>query len=267
MLRPGKGSNGLPTSYGSNGSNGAGGGAGGGYSYNNGGYGGYGSSSGGSGGFGVSAGYDNGGGIQTSASRKRNGMGSKYSKPGKGGMDIKFIVACIVAGVFFITTLSYRSSATTVLKKLDATSVDDAIKTKERLEREKSRWQREAQSQAENQRRFKDTMRDLETENRKLKTEKTALEQQQATGSAMSKVEAQTLKSREQALVNQVYLLQNATARESRREAVERCVCFRDSDDDDDDDALRYSSIVLSSAPIAAVVVPGVVIFIPFLFQ
>uniref|UniRef100_A0A6U1QBG3 PPIase cyclophilin-type domain-containing protein n=1 Tax=Cyclophora tenuis TaxID=216820 RepID=A0A6U1QBG3_CYCTE len=43
-----------------------------------------------------------------------------------------------------------------------------------------------------------------------------------ALGAALSKVEESKLRAREEALRKQVYLLQNATVRESRREAVER---------------------------------------------
>jgi len=218
MLRPGKTTNGLPTNVYGAGAGGYGG------SYGQGGgdgrYGGYSSSS-----YGASSGgaYDT---YPTPAASPRHGV------PRKGkSLDIasilknKLVWAGVVALLFLGTTFYYRRQSSAILSKLHATSIDQAIGMFQQVEREKVRFAKEAQNLREAQARLKDTVRHLEAENRDLRKSKDELRvkyEGDLGTKALASEEELKLKAREEAWRKQVHVLQNATSRESAREAKAR---------------------------------------------
>jgi hypothetical protein len=226
MLRPGKTNNGLPTSnYGA----GTGGSYSGSYggSYGQGGgqqggsYGGYSSSN-----YGVSSGgaYDT---YPPPTASPRHGVPKKKGKSYSIAdlLTDKFVWAALVAFLFMGTTLYYRGQSSSILSKLEAKSIDQAIGSFEKIEREKTRLEKEALSTNDAQRKFKDTIRNLEMENRELRKSKDELRIKYETDAGGGKINTEDetkLKAREEAWRKQVYVLQNATSRESAREARAR---------------------------------------------
>mmetsp|Transcript_11202 Transcript_11202/g.17323 ORF Transcript_11202/g.17323 Transcript_11202/m.17323 type:complete len:472 (+) Transcript_11202:218-1633(+) len=217
-------------------------GYGGGYANN-----GYGSSSSG-GGFGVGSGaasYNDSSPYNSSSNRMSlsggGGSKKKYSKGG-GGMPFsfdKFVVACIIAGLFLVLTVYYRSSYNSVLSKFHTQSVMDAVKNYEKMESEKKRYEYEARANREKQDSLRTTIREMEKSSRDMTKKYRDLETQlqrerdhrgnqvelsEEHREAYLEVEGERnyLSKREKAWMDQVYVLQNATQRESTRAVMER---------------------------------------------
>lgn len=223
------------SSYGGAGYGGAGGGgdsSSGGYSSGNsnggsGGYSGYGGNTGG-GGFGVGSGaaaYSDS--PYGSTNRSSMTKGKKNKKSGAAFSPLamlldKFVLALLLAIVFMATTLYYRSRHQVVLEKFHVTSIMDAVQSYERLEKDKKRFQKEAGSNTDQQRNFKNTIRDLEKQNRELRKASEDVKMKYEASGGLGVEESEKLKAREQAWKKQVQLLQNATSRESKRAVTER---------------------------------------------
>lgn len=207
------------------GSSGGGGGGGGGSHYS-----GYGSSTGGGGGFGVGMGEAYGESSYGGAADSRSSLKGKKKRPGSSSpvslallMD-KFVIALIVALLSLGMTMYYRSQYKLVLNKFHVQSISEAVKSYERLEQEKKRFQREAISGKETDRNLKNTIRELEKTNRELRKQQDELKVRYEASGGMGVEESEKLKAREGAWKKQVQLLQNATQRESKRAVMERYV-------------------------------------------
>lgn len=201
---------------------------------------GYGSSAGG--GIGLPSGaasYNDSSPYNSSANRMSlsgggGGSKKKYSKRG-GGMPFsfdKFVVACIISGLFLVLTLYYRSSYNSVLSKFHTQSVMDAVKNYEKMESEKKRYEYEARASREKQDSLRTTIREMEKSSREMTKKYRDLESQLHQNNGLSdehkeaylEVEGERnyLSKREKAWIDHVYVLQNATQIESTRAVMER---------------------------------------------
>ena len=184
-------------------------------------YSGYGNSSGG-GGFGVGMGEAYGGEYGTSSKGKKKKTANHISF--RFLMD-KFIITVLLALLFLGATIFYRSQYKIILEKFHVQSIMDAVKSYDKLEVEKKRYQKESLSYKESDRQLKNSMRDLEKTNRDLKKQQEELKLKFDVG-GMGLEESEKLKAREEAWKKQVQLLQNATQRESKRAVMERYVIY-----------------------------------------
>jgi len=222
-------------SQGGGGYSNSGGNSGGGYS----GYGSSGSNNGGSnssgggsgsGGFGVGSGAAGGyGDSPYGASSNRSSIkGKKNKKRGYSSsfslsfLWDKFILLIFLAIALGATTLYYRSRHNAILDKFHVQSIMDAVKSYDKMEKDKKRFQKEAASGTDQHRQFKNTIRDLEKQNRELKKAAQDVKVKYEASGGMGLEESEKLKAREVGWRKQVQLLQNATSRESKRAVTER---------------------------------------------
>ena len=230
----GAGAGGYSSHGGYGGAAGGAAGAGGGYGYGSSGgggggssYSGYGSSTGG--GFGVGMGEAYGG--ESSSYDSRSSLKGKKKRSGATSLPVslallmdKFVIAVVVALLLFGMTMHYRSQYKLILSKFHVQSIVEAVKSYERLEQDKKRFQREAMSGKETDRNLKNTIRELEKTNRELRKQQDELKVRYEASGGMGVEESEKLKAREGAWRKQVQLLQNATQRESKRAVIERYV-------------------------------------------
>jgi hypothetical protein len=209
-------SGGVPrySGYGSSGSTSGGAGGGGGGSTNY-------STSGSSFGVGLgeAAAYDD---DRVKGKKKRKGGGNSTLTMIIFFLKDKFIIAILMALLCFGSTLYYRSQYKVILKKFHAKTISEAVKSYERMEQERRNYQKDMLSTRDAERRQQNQIRELEMRNRELLKQKDEIRAQYESGSRMTKEESGKWKDREDAWRNQVYLLQNATQRESRRAVLER---------------------------------------------
>jgi len=138
-------------------------------------------------------------------------------------MEHKFVVVSVLAALLFCTTLHYRGQSRKVLRQMNARNIQDLLSIMEKTERDKQRWQREAQSSQDMHQRMRESVKEMDSRNRALMKEKNELQTKLSGG--VTKEQEASLKQREEAWRKQVYVLQNATTRESKREAMERYKC------------------------------------------
>ena len=133
----------------------------------------------------------------------------------------KIVIASLVAFLMFGMALYYRSQYKLILKKLHVQTIVEAVKSYEKLELDKKKYQKEALSSKESDRSLKNSIRELEKTNRELRKQQDELKvMNEATSMEMEKSEK--FKTRDAAWRKQVYLLQNATQRASRFAVLER---------------------------------------------
>jgi cobalamin biosynthesis Mg chelatase CobN len=191
------------------------------------GYTGYGSSTGSNFGVGSGAAYPDSSHYTSTGRSSFSIKGKKRRDPSPsislGFLFNRFVIVCVVAAILLIATIYYRSQYTTILNKFHTQSIVDAVKNYEKLEREKQRYQQESKTGQDQQRSLKNTIRELEKQNRELRKERDELQMKfDEEEDGIGAEEADKLKEREEAWRNQVYVLQNATARESKRAVLER---------------------------------------------
>jgi hypothetical protein len=83
--------------------------------------------------------------------------------------QIRHCRSLCVALLLFGMTMHYRSQYKLILSKFHVQSIVEAVKSYERLEQDKKRFQREAMSGKETDRNLKNTIRELEKTNRELR--------------------------------------------------------------------------------------------------
>lgn len=186
-------------------------------------------SSGGGGGFGVGMGGEASYGESPYASDDRSSFKGKKKKKSSFSSTIslkllkdKVVIASLVAFFMFGLTMYYRSQYHLILKKLHVQTMVEAVKSYEKLELEKKKFQKEAISAKENDRNMKNSIRELEKVNRELRKQQDELKVKYETVGGIEVQKNEKLKGRDDAWRNQVYLLQNATQRESKRAVLER---------------------------------------------
>jgi hypothetical protein len=173
-------------------------------------------------------GYSNGGGSRSStgsssSSMKRRTSGS-FSTPRLLGNPILAVISICVSVLFFILTLSYRSSRNALYTAMDVSNVQGAISKMERYQMETKRWERQVeQVKAESQRKFTQQINALERDNRLMQKERDELRVKYE--GAEKQDEEARLVARDKAWKEQVTLLQKATRQESKRSVLERYVC------------------------------------------
>lgn len=221
MLRPGRGGS-LPTNYaGSSVSSTTNGGAYGGYSgsHENG------------------HGYSNGGGAAYGgySSNAYGGYGEFKDKPVRrrsndpvslvlSYLKQPTVLAILVAVVFFSSTVHYRGQRNRILRVLDVRSAKDAVREVTSLKDEHERLEGEASREVSRaEREAKVQVKRLEREKRELQKDLDELRAEYESPEKRSK--RVRYETRENAWKKQVELLQEATAKESRRAATEKYVC------------------------------------------
>lgn len=236
MLRPGRVGGSLPTSYGGNDMS---------SSQEYGGYGGYGSSntSNGSAYGGYSGGSSNGysghsnsgstayGGYTNHANTdfKDKSTGGKYNRHGPSPLTIIFdklsrpwIGLALLSFILTITTLSYRSKYTAVLKMLDVTSggVKEAKAALDKIIGVRDARQRQINTLQEQQRKALTKNTECENDKRKIMKERDDLRNKHEGPESIE--EKNRIVTRENAWKEQLNLLQLSIQRESRRSVVDK---------------------------------------------
>jgi hypothetical protein len=167
------------------------------------------------------AGYDD---DRVKGKKKRKGGGNGVVAIILSLLKDKFVIAILMTLFCVGSALYYRSQYKVILKKLHVKSISDAVKSYERMEQERRNYQKDMLSTRDAERRQQSQIRELEMRNRELLKQKDEIRAQHESGSRMTKEDSDKWKEREDAWRNQVYLLQNATQRESRRAVIERFV-------------------------------------------
>ena len=136
----------------------------------------------------------------------------------------KFFFACLFSVMFLLLALYYRSHYRQVLVQFKVSSMADAKRSWEKLEMDQRKLQREVLMAKEGDKQLKQSIRELEKTNRELRKQqdeyKVQLDQKQV--GLANPEQAKRCEAREEAWAKQVYLLQNATQRESKRAVLER---------------------------------------------
>jgi hypothetical protein len=179
------------------------------------------------GGFGVGMGEASYGESPFSSDDRSSLKGKKKKKSFSSTISLKLlkdkvVIASLAAFFMFGLTIYYRSQYHHILKKLHVQTMMEAVKSYEKLELEKKKFQKEAMSAKENDRNMKNSIRELEQTNRELRKQQDELKIKYETAGGMEVQKSEKLKGRDDAWRNQVYLLQNATQRESKRAVLER---------------------------------------------
>lgn len=134
----------------------------------------------------------------------------------------KAVMASFVAFLMLGMAMYYRSQYKTILKKLHVQTIVEAVKSYEKLELDKKRFQKEALSGKESDRSLKNSIRELEKTNRELRKQQDEMKAKYETFGGLEINKNDKLIKRDEAWKKQVYHLQNATQRESRRAVLER---------------------------------------------
>jgi hypothetical protein len=134
------------------------------------------------------------------------------------------ILSGICAACFFCMSLYYRSSANSILTGLGVANKQQALDLISSLHLEKNKWVKESEGSAsqhlDGKRKFSQQLTTLERENKFLQKERDEL---RVKYEGPDKLEEQhRLELRDEALIEQVELLQAATRRESKRVVLEK---------------------------------------------
>lgn len=220
----GSGYGGSNNYYGGYGGGNAGGGSGG---YSNSGYGGY-TGGGHQQNYGGYSGGNNAYGSSPSSST--SSVNKKYSKHetgttfsmGKGNLIILYCVLTVLWGAGVIGSwYNVRTKRNTILAELNQPDLESILQMKKALEKDVSRIKRQQEDSIQDlNNKYGDKHADLEKENRQLQKERDELRIKYE-GPDKKEEEARLL-MREKAFQEQVFMLQEATRKESRRTVLER---------------------------------------------
>ena len=142
---------------------------------------------------------------------------------------------CLAVTLFLsITVLYYRNVHSTILKTFHISSSDQLIKIIDKANRESKRWKMESDHFSETVVQQRKETQQIEKITKDLRKEQDELRMEYEiqndddndnnnnNAKQLTPEEMEKLKQREQAWKKQVFLLQNSTQRESKREATEQ---------------------------------------------